>query len=183
MKSNDSFVDYFLDNIVPMSYYMYSDDEQEVQMIGVEVTGGLKKDRELADEIVWWCMDMLMPRHRNLDVTVKFTKTFEDGAQGFCYQGDDDRDFTIEVDHRLSRATSKEEFIECIMHEMVHVWQGATGRIKDKFRGGYKKLWKCKDGKYRKYLNTAYEKQPWEVEAYKMQGPLTKAFMEEYGVK
>ena len=69
-----------------MSYYMYSDDEQEVQMIGVEVTGGLKKDRELADEIVWWCMDMLMPRHRNLDVTVKLTKTFEDGAQGFCYQ-------------------------------------------------------------------------------------------------
>ena len=37
---------------------MYSDDEQEVQMIGVEVTGGLKKDRELADEIVWWCMDL-----------------------------------------------------------------------------------------------------------------------------
>ena len=92
---------FFLDNIVPMSYYMYSDDEQEVQMIGVEVTGGLKKDRELADEIVWWCMDMLMPRHRNLDITVKFTKTFEDGAQGFCYQGDDDRDFTIEIDHRL----------------------------------------------------------------------------------
>ena len=54
---------------------------------------------------------------------------------------------------------------------------------KDKFRGGYKKLWKCKDGKYRNYLNTAYEKQPWEVQAYKMQGPLTKAFMEEYGVK
>ena len=101
LKSNDSFVHYFLDNIVPMSYYMYSDDEQEVQMIGVEVTGGLKKDRELADEIVWWCMDMLMPRHRNLDVTVKLTKTFEDGAQGFCYQGDDDRDFTIEIDHRL----------------------------------------------------------------------------------
>ena len=51
------------------------------------------------------------------------------------------------------------------------------------------KLWKCKDGKYRNYLNTAYEKQPWEVEVssinhrYKMQGPLTKAFMEEYGVR
>ena len=170
----------YLDNATPVCDNVYSDDEQEVQMIGVEVTGGLKRDRELADEIVWWCMDMLMPRHRNLDVTVKLTKTFEDGAQGFCYQGDDDRDFTIEVDHRLSRATSKEEFIECIMHEMVHVWQGATGRIKDKFRGGYKKLWKCKDGKYRNYLNTAYEKQPWEVQAYKMQGPLTKTFMKEY---
>ena len=104
-------------------------------MIGVEVTGGLKRDRELAEEIVWWCMDMLLPRHRVLDIDVKFTKTFEEGAQGFCYQEDDDRDFVIEVDHRLSRTVNKEEFIECIIHEMVHVWQGATGRIKDKFRG------------------------------------------------
>ena len=162
---------------------MYSDDEQEVQMIGVEITGGLKRDRELTDEIVWWFMDMMMPRHRVLDITVKFTKTIEDGAQGFCYRGDDDRDHHIEVDHRLSRIVSKEEFIECVMHEMVHVWQNATGRMKDKFRGGYKQLWKCKDGKYRNYGNTEYAKQPWEVEAYKMQGPLTKTFMKEYGVK
>ena len=69
-------------------------------MIGIEVTGGLKKDRELADEIVWWCMDMLLPRHRVLDIDVKFTKTFEDDAQGFCYRGDDDRDYIIEIDHR-----------------------------------------------------------------------------------
>ena len=40
-------------------------------------------------------------------------------------------------------------------HEMGHVWQSATRKMKDKFRGGYKKLWKCKDGKYRNYLNTA----------------------------
>jgi len=166
-----------------MSYYMYSDDEQEVQMIGVEVTGGVKKDRELAEEIVWFCLDKMLPRHRALNVTVLLTKTYEEGAKGFCYQEDDDRDFVIEVDHRLSRIVPKEEFIECVMHEMVHVWQNATGRMKDKFRGGYKQLWKCKDGKYRNYGKTAYEKQPWEVEAYKMQGPLTKAFMKEYGVK
>ena len=66
------------------------------------------------------------------------------------------------------------------MHEMVHVWQGATGRMKDKFRGGYKQLWKCKDGKYRNYTNTDYDKQPWEVEAYRMQGPITKEFMKEF---
>ena len=83
-------------------------------------------------------------------------RPLKSGAEGFCYQGDDDRDFIIEIDHRLSRVKTKEEFIECVIHEMVHVWQGATGRIKDKFRGGYKKLWKCKDGKYRNYLNTAY---------------------------
>ena len=150
-------------------------------MIGVEVTGGRKKDRELADEIIWWCMDYLMPRHRVLDIDLKFTKTIEDGAHGFCYRGDDDRDFIIEIDHRLRKLVGEEELIETIIHEMVHVWQGATGRMKDKFKGGYKQLWKCKDGKYRNYKNTKYEKQPWEVEAYRMQGPLTKLFMKEYG--
>jgi uncharacterized protein (UPF0248 family) len=148
-------------------------------MIGIEVTGGLKKDRELADEIIWWCMDTLMPRHRVLDIELRFTKTMEDGAQGFCYRGDDDREYHIEIDHRLSRLVSKEEFIETIIHEMVHVWQGATKRMVDRFKGGYKQLWMCKDGKYRNYLNTKYEKQPWETEAYRLQGPLTKTFMKE----
>ena len=51
-----------------MSYYVYSDDEQEVQMIGVEVTGGLKRDREL-DEIV--CGDgYVVAYRRNLDINV-----------------------------------------------------------------------------------------------------------------
>ena len=102
-------------------------------MIGIEVSGGLKKDRELADEIVWWCMETLMPRHSAINIDVKLTKTFEGGAEGFCYQGDDDRDFIIEIDHRLSRMKSKEDFIECIMHEMVHVWQIATNRTKETY--------------------------------------------------
>ena len=49
-------------------------------MINIASKGGLKKDRELAEEIVWWCMDMLMPRHRVLDINVTFKKTFENGA-------------------------------------------------------------------------------------------------------
>ena len=166
-----------------MSYYMYSDDEQEVQMIGVEITGGLKRDRELAEEIVWFCLEKMLPRHRNLNITVLLDKTYEAGAKGFCYQEDDDRDFIVEIDHRLSRAEGIDEFIDTVCHEMIHVKQHAKKELIDRIRGGYKKLWKCKDGKYRNYGKTAYEKQPWEVEAYKMQGPLTKAFMKEYGVK
>ena len=147
-------------------------------MISVDVTGGLKKDRVLAEDIVWWMIDYMLPRHRNLEIDVRFTKTFEEGAHGFCYRGDDDRHFIVEIDHRLSRTISKEEFIETIVHEMVHVWQGATRKVIDRFRGGYKQMWMCKDGKYRNYLNTKYENQPWEVEAYKLQGPLTKLYME-----
>lgn len=150
-------------------------------MLNIEVTGGIKKERELAEEIVWWCMDMLMPRHRVMDINFEFCKTFEDGALGFCYRGDDDREYNIQIDKRLGRTVCKKEFIETIVHEMVHVWQGATGRMKDKFKGGYKQLWKCKDGKYRNYSDTKYERQPWEVEAYKLQAPLTEMFMEQYG--
>ena len=150
-------------------------------MLNIEVTGGIKKERELAEEIVWWCMDMLMPQHRVLSINFKFCKTFEDGAFGFCYRGDDDREYNIQIDKRLGRTVCKKEFIETIVHEMVHVWQGATGRMKDKFKGGYKQLWKCKDGKYRNYSDTKYERQPWEVEAYKLQAPLTEMFMEQYG--
>jgi len=148
-------------------------------MINICVQGGRKKDRKLADEAIWYVMDMMMPHHRKIDISLTFKKTLEDGAQGFCYRGDNDYEYIIEIDHRLSRLISAEEFIECIMHEMVHVWQGATGRMKDKFRGGYGQLWKCKDGKWRNYKNTKYENQPWEVEAYRMQGPITKQFMKE----
>jgi hypothetical protein len=49
-------------------------------MVNVCVTGGLKKDRELIDDIVWWCKDMLLPRHRVIDIEVKLIKTFEEGA-------------------------------------------------------------------------------------------------------
>jgi len=149
-------------------------------MVNVCVTGGLKKDRELIDDIVWWCKDMLLPRHRVIDIEVKLIKTFEEGAEGFCYRGGDDRDFHIEIDHRLSRTVSKEEFVEVVIHEMIHVWQGTTNRLVDKFKGGsHKQMWMCKDGKYRNYTETKYEKQPWEVEAYKMSSPLTKHYMEQ----
>ena len=150
-------------------------------MIHIEATGGLKKDRELAEDVMWFCMDILMPRMRTLCIDLEFTKTLEDGAMGFTHMGDDDKDMIIQIDHRLSRIEGRDKLIETVAHEMVHVWQMATGRLKDKFRGGYKQLWKCKDGKYRNYKNTAYEKQPWETEAYRMQGPLTKLFMKEYG--
>ena len=50
---------------------------KETTMIGVEVTGGVKKDRELAEEIVWFCLEKMLPRHRTLNVTVLLTKTYE----------------------------------------------------------------------------------------------------------
>ncbi len=152
-------------------------------MIHIEATGGLKKDRELAEDVMWFCMDILMPRMRTLCIDLEFTKTLEDGAMGFTHMGDDDKDMIIQIDHRLSRIEGRDKLIETVAHEMVHVWQMATGRLKDKFRGGYKQLWKCKDGKYRNYRNTAYDRQPWETQAYALEGKLAELYemMEEKG--
>ena len=152
-------------------------------MIHIEATGGIKKDRELAEDVMWFCMDILMPRMRTLCVDLEFTKTLEDGAMGFTHMGDDDKDMIIQIDHRLSRIEGRDKLIETVAHEMVHVWQMATGRLKDKFRGGYKQLWKCKDGKYRNYRNTAYDRQPWETQAYALEGKLAELYemMEEKG--
>ena len=149
-------------------------------MIHIEATGGLKKDRELAEDIMWFCVETLMPRHKNLIVELELTKCADDGAMGYAYMTDDEKDFTIEVDHRLSRVESRDKFIETVCHEMVHVWQMATKRMKDTVRDGYKQWWKCKDGKYRNYTETAYERKPWETQAYAMEGPLAQLFKKEY---
>ena len=145
-------------------------------MIHIEATGGLKKDRELAEDVMWFCMDILMPRMRTLCVDLEFTKTLEDGAMGFAYMGEDDKDIIIQIDHRLSRIEGRDKLIETVAHEMVHVWQMATGRLKDKFRGGYKQLWKCKDGKYRNYNKTSYDRQPWETQEYDLEGKLSELY-------
>ena len=82
----------------------------------------------------------------------------------------------IQIDSRLSRDAGRDKFIETVCHEMVHVWQMATNRTKETYHDGHKQLWKCKDGKYRNYGKTAYERQPWETEAYAMEGPLAELF-------
>jgi hypothetical protein len=113
---------------------------------------------------------------RTLDIELTLKSLTDEEVVGWCHEGENKREFFIDIEKSLDG----EDLIETVCHEMVHVWQSATRKMKDKFRGGYKKLWKCKDGKYRNYLNTAYYKQPWEVEAYEMQGKLLESFKKEY---
>ena len=144
-------------------------------MIFVETTGGLKRDRELAKEVMWFCIETLMPRMKNLMVECELKK-IEGGVLGYAWTVEDNKDCMIQIDSRLSRDAGRDKFIETVCHEMVHVWQMATGRLKDKFRGGYEQLWKCKDGKYRNYRNTAYDRQPWETQAYSLEGKLSELY-------
>ena len=146
-------------------------------MLLVDANGGIEKDRTLAEEVMWFCIETLMPRMKNLMVECELKK-IEDGVLGYAWTVEDNKDCMIQIDSRLSRDAGRDKFIETVCHEMVHVWQMATNRTKETYRDGHKQLWKCKDGKYRNYSKTAYERQPWETEAYAMEGPLAELFKE-----
>ena len=137
----------------------------------IEVNGSYKARRVLAEDVVEFCIGELMPRMKTLWVDVTLRSMKGEDATGLCLQGDTNRDFYLDI----KQALSEEEFIETVCHEMVHVWQGATKKMAEKQN---KRLWLCKDGKYRNYTNCAYMRQPWEVEAYRMQSGLLKKFIE-----
>ena len=153
----------------------------------VTVIGGTKKQREFTEKVVQHCISKLMPRHSTLEIEVQLTKCLDKGAYGYCHADEGTtRSFVIEVDKRLPQFKNKkknkqglERYIETICHEMVHVWQTATGRMVDRVYPvslGSRKMWKTKDGSYVNHTNTVYSKQPWERQAYRMQGPLHKGF-------
>ena len=137
----------------------------------IEVNGSYKARRTLAENVVEFCIGELMPRMKTLWVNVRLKSMRGEDATGFCWEGDSNREFNLEIKQSLN----EEEFIETVCHEMVHVWQGATKRMTEESN---KRLWLCKDGKYRNYPNCDYMRQPWEVEAYRMQSDLLKEFKE-----
>jgi len=137
----------------------------------IEVNGSYKARRTLAENVVEFCIGELMPRMKTLWVNVRLKSMRGEDATGFCWEGDSNREFNLEIKQSLN----EEEFIETVCHEMVHVWQGATKRMTEESN---KRLWLCKDGKYRNYTNCDYMRQPWEVEAYRMQSDLLKEFKE-----
>jgi len=147
----------------------------------INVVGGTKTDRALAKKVALFCIKELMPRFSTLDIEIMFTKCLDDGAYGFCYGMDTDREFTIEIDKRITKfkngkvkKSGRDIFIETLCHEFVHVMQTAKGLMVDRVypkKLGYRRLWKGVD-----HTKTTYSKQPWERQAYRMQGKLVTDF-------
>ena len=126
----------------------------------VEVTGGKKYQRDIAQKVVYAMIDTLMPRMRTLDIEVKIRKISGD-AVGYCMQEDTNRMFTIDVQKDLSLR----DFITTICHEMVHVKQYARNEM-----DCYGRKWKTKVISDR----VGYYDLPWEKEAYRLQDKLAQ---------
>ncbi len=137
----------------------------------IGVTGGTKKQRQLAYEVAEFCIEKLMPRHRTLDITIELNRWADTGAMGYCCVGDHNREYVIEIDNRIYK-NDIEEFITTLCHEMVHVMQTAKGVMRELSRPRMRMMWKGID-----HTNTPYSRQPWERQAFRMQKKLANEFI------
>ena len=130
----------------------------------VLVDGGTKKQRDLVEDIAWWFCEKYFSRFKSFNIEIDLCK-IEGDVQGWAMEIDKNCSH-IEIDKRQK----DDDFITCVLHELVHVKQQFKGELKDV--SGFKKLWKGEV-----HLdNEDYYNLPWEKEAYEMQ----EILLEEY---
>lgn len=123
-----------------------------------------KKIRHEIVSVLWFAKSQLLPRiRRPLVINIKPVRGLAEksGVYGDCMD-EDDGEFTIRIDTTLST----ELIVSTILHEMVHVQQYFTGKLKRKWTNEvtYKKV------VYKYDMN--YDDRPWEIEAWEKEQQL-----------
>ena len=114
---------------------------------------------------------------KNIYLDIKLTKDLKkkEQAYGFCHIVDDSlnkpREFMIELD--ASMKYSFNQILTWLAHEMVHLKQFVRGELYDYETGRVQ--WKS-----RSFGKVHYDDQPWEKEAYRLEGELYEMFEEWY---
>ena len=129
----------------------------------VLVYGGTKKQRWLVEDIAWWFCEKYFKRFKSFNIEIDLCKIPEK-VQGWCMEIDKNCSH-IQIDKRLEG----DDFITCVLHELVHVKQQFKGELKE--MKGIEKMWKGEV-----YIGIDYLNLPWEKEAYHMQ----EVLLEEY---
>lgn len=135
----------------------------------IEIFGGTKAKQELAYKVVAWYLKKMMPRMRTLEIEVRLTNCYKNGAYGYCMMGDNNRGFEVEIDKNLRLY----DFVSTICHELTHLKQYARGEMKqlDCGKVRWKKTIYSKD--------VSYDDSPWEKEAFKVENKLAMQCFEE----
>ena len=94
------------------------------------------------------------------DVVIEF-ETLQKHQCGFCDYDEEYAEAIVTVAKRLSQ----KEIIRTVFHELVHVKQYETGRLK------HNKIWKGK-----LVESDDYENFPWEIEAFDLEEKMMKIF-------
>ena len=140
-------------------------------MHDIYIEGGTKRQRDIADKVISFCIQRLMPKARSLTVECTLTRSMTD--LGGCWLLDNHRSFGVEV----NTISKTKDFIISLIHEMVHAKQyykkELTEALTMKTEGTMvnKVYWKGKD-----CTDIEYMKLPYEIEAYDKQETLYKEY-------
>ena len=123
----------------------------------IQINGGKSSEHRLTGECVKWCIKQLLPKYRSLDINIRFCGMEDHGC---CYKLDEvGRKFKLSIKKGLSIY----ELISTLCHEMVHVKQYAKGELRWCNKTA-NRMWKKSV-----YNDIAYDDQPWEKEAYRLE--------------
>lgn len=119
------------------------------------VQGGTNRYRQTISEALCFAKSRLLPRHQSIEIEVVIKKNL-------IYEAD-----VIDADHerhfimRVRKGMDREDLITAVFHEFVHIKQA----VRKEFP-----LFVPSD--------IPYLERPWEIEAYRMQEEMLKAFKE-----
>lgn len=133
----------------------------------IEVRGGKAYQKEYVKSVVEFCIKMLMPRMKSLDIAVVL-KDLKGDAYGYCLS-ETTREFEIEIDRKLPLR----KLLTTVAHEMVHVKQYARREL----HGADGQAWL---GKHYNNKKVSYWDQPWEIEAHGRETGLFVRWAEEH---
>ena len=144
----------------------------------IEINGGTLKQRDLVKKAIDFAITEMMPRFKTLDISVDILRKLDGGVFGYCWPTGERNAFQIELKRKCSDV---DEFLETIMHEMVHVKQYAKKELVENRQGTF---WKSRN--YTRVMERSskssdfqtYNNLPWEIEAYELQDGLLEKFKE-----
>ena len=137
----------------------------------VIVNGGTQKQRWLVEDISWWFCDKYFNRFKSWNIEIDLEK-IEGKVQGWCMHIDGNA-CHVTIDKRLKG----DDFITCVLHELVHVKQHLKKELKDVNHGCFS-MWK---GSVIHLDDTNYYDLPWEKEAYELQEVLLNEYKKSMG--
>ena len=149
----------------------------------LEVKGGTKTKRKLAESIAKFCATKLMSTRlaNTLEITIELVPNLgkKVGVYGDCIWEDKPnrpKEFTVRVDSKMT----PRHVVETIAHEMVHVKQFARNELYEpSAKQGSR--WKGEWLSPRQKCVKDYWDQPWEIEAHGRECGLFVRWAEKHG--
>ena len=128
----------------------------------VNIKGGSKTQKKHTQTMVEFCVNMLMPRMKTLEINVHIKDFKEDDSYGYAIATNEACDVRPrEFDVDINKHTRLRRLLETVAHEMVHVKQFARGELYQSSMTA-KHRWQ---GKWQRGEKHYYDL-PWEIEAH-----------------